>query len=229
MCKGLDITLAENYNPKRSSTTPDTPRLHSNARGVWNTSSIAGQKRSSTHTSTWPPPPPLPSKRTCLSSPTKDRANPATRDRIHRRVIVSDYGKPLYKACPRVASLAALVGCIEGYESLHMLAGIVHSDISIANFLMNEDDDNPSSPAFIIVPDLAIKEQRKESSGARARTGTRAFMAVGLLLRGKDRHSFMHGLQSFFWVLFWMCIHYSEPNRRKPRRVGPKSLWNFRK
>lgn len=188
--QGLDITLAGNYNPKRSITTPDTPRLHSNAREIRNTSSIAGQKRSSSHTSTSPQPPPLTSKRTCSSSPTKDRANPATRDRIHHRVIVSDYGKPLYKASSRVALLAALVGCIEGYESLHMLAGILHSDISIANLLMNEDDDNPSSPAFIIDLDLAITEQRKESSGARARTGTRAFIAVGLLLRGEDKRSF---------------------------------------
>jgi hypothetical protein len=37
-------------------------------------------------------------------------------NRVHRRVIVRDYGKALYKASSRTALLAALVGCIEGHE-----------------------------------------------------------------------------------------------------------------
>lgn len=32
--------------------------------------------------------------------------------------------------------------------------------------------------------------------------GTRVFMAIGLL--GRKKHSFMHDLESFFWVLFWI-------------------------
>jgi hypothetical protein len=32
-------------------------------------------------------------------------------------------------------------------------------------------------------------------------------MAVGLLLG--ERHNFNHDLESFFWVLFWICIHYN--------------------
>ena len=47
---------------------------------------------------------------------------------------------------------------------------------------MNEEDDNPSWPAFLIDFDLAIKEQREGPSGARGKTGTRAFMAIGVLL-----------------------------------------------
>lgn len=30
-------------------------------------------------------------------------------------------------------------------------------------------------------------------------------MAIGALLG--EHHSFMHDLESFFWVLFWICIH----------------------
>jgi hypothetical protein len=47
--------------------------------------------------------------------------------------------------------------------------------------MMNEDGDNPSWRAFIIDLDLAIKEQREGSSGARGKTGTREFMAIGVL------------------------------------------------
>jgi hypothetical protein len=92
--------------------------------------------------------------------------------------------------------LAALKDCIEGYESLHTETGMLQSDISVGNLMMNEDDDNPFWGAFLIDLDLAIKEQRQGSSGARSKTGTRAFMAIGVLLG--EKHSFKHDLESFF-------------------------------
>jgi hypothetical protein len=61
--------------------------------------------------------------------------------------------------------------------------------------------------------DLAIDEQREAASEARGKTGTRAFMAIGALLG--EQHSFMHDLESFFWVLFWICIHYDGPDRSR--------------
>jgi hypothetical protein len=49
---------------------------------------------------------------------------------------------------------------------------------------------------------LAPREQK-------GKTGTRAFMAIGALLG--EQHSFMHDLESFFWILFWICIHCDGP------------------
>jgi hypothetical protein len=48
-------------------------------------------------------------------------------------------------------------------------------------------------------------------------------MAIGVLLN-EEIHSFMHNLESFFWVLFWICIHYDGPDRD----VGATDLgkWN---
>jgi serine/threonine protein kinase len=102
-------------------------------------------------------------------------------------------------------------------------AGFLHRDISINNLMVNEDDNNPSWPSFLIDLDLAIKEQREGASGARGKTGTRAFMAIGALLG--EQHSFRHDLESFFWVLFWICIHYNGPNEE---RVVPRfEKWNY--
>ena len=163
-----------------------------------------------------------PSKRTCSSSPVKgDRA---TANRVHRRFIVRDYGKAIYKASSRVSLLAALEGCIEGYESLHTQAGVLQCDISPSNLMVNEEDDNPSWRSFLIDLDLAIKEQRENSSGARGKTGTRAFMAIGVPL-DDELHSFMHDLESFFWVLFWICIHFDGPKRE--RGVKRFDKWNY--
>ncbi|KAF2001283.1 hypothetical protein P154DRAFT_596918 [Amniculicola lignicola CBS 123094] len=165
-----------------------------------------------------------PSKRTYSSSPTKGRTSTVLLNRIHRRVIVCDYGKAIYKANSRTSLLAALEGCIEGYESLHTRAGLLQCDISPNNLMMNEEDDNPSWRAFLIDLDLAIKEQREKFSGARGKTGTRAFMAIGVLLDDKN-HSFMHDLESFFWVLFWICVHYDGPGKA----IGATEFecWNY--
>lgn len=112
---------------------------------------------------------------------------------------------------------------LEGYESLHTKAKFLQGDISTGNLILNDDDENPSWPAFLIDLDLAIKEERERPSGARGKTGTRAFMAIGLLLG--EKHSFMHDLESFFWVLFWICIHYNGPCEN---RVVPEfDKWNF--
>jgi len=130
-------------------------------------------------------------------------------NRVHRRVILGDYGEPIYKASSRSALLAALEGCIEGHESLRK-AGFLHRDISINNLMINEDDDNISWPSFLIDLDLAVREHREGASGAKGKTGTRAFMAIGALLG--EQHSFMHDLESFFWVILWICIHYDGPD-----------------
>jgi hypothetical protein len=90
--------------------------------------------------------------------------------------------------------------------------------------MMNEDLNNPSWPAFLIDLDLSIRTQREGSSGARGKTGTRAFMAIGVLLG--EKHSFMHDYESFFWVLFGICIHYDGPDEKG--KVVPKfEKWNY--
>ncbi|UPX14635.1 uncharacterized protein EKO05_0005112 [Ascochyta rabiei] len=210
--RGLDITKAENYTIKKPMPPPSTTGRRASRKD--RSSSLAGRKRSSSYTDA-----PLPhSKRTCSSSPTK----PAIANRIHRRVIVRDYGKPIYKSSSRTSLLAALEGCIEGYESLHTQAGMLQRDISPNNLLVNEED-NSSWPAFLIDLDLAIKEQREQASGARGKTGTRAFMAIGVLF-DDEQHLFMHDLESFFWVLFWICIHYDG----QQERIVPRfDKWNY--
>ncbi|EXK77771.1 hypothetical protein FOQG_17540 [Fusarium oxysporum f. sp. raphani 54005] len=210
--RGLDIKKAANYRPARPAPRNVASAVSREGRSTASTS----RKRSSSQTGA-----PLPSsKRLCSVSPTKGIST--LPNRVHRRVILQDYGMPIYKASSRPALLAALEHCIEGHESLHK-AGFLHRDISVNNLMINEDDDNPSWPSFLIDLDLAIKEPREAASGAKGKTGTRAFMAIGALLG--EQHSFMHDLESFFWVLFWICIHYDGPD--KDRAVPRFDKWNF--
>ncbi|EEH38545.2 hypothetical protein PAAG_08272 [Paracoccidioides lutzii Pb01] len=114
---------------------------------------------------------------------------------MRRRVVAQEYGKPIYCSSSRAALLAGL----------------------------HTDNNNPSWRAFLIDLDLAIKKRRDESLGAQGKTGTRAFMAIGVLYGGK--HSFMHDMESFFSVLFWICIHYYGPNKGKEAEHLEK--WNY--
>ena len=88
---------------------------------------------------------------------------------------------------------------------------------------MNEDDTNPSWKAFLIDLDFAYNQRRLGRSGAPHKTGTKVFMAVGALLN--EKHTFTHDLESFFWVLFWICIHYTGPAHSN---IVPEfERWNF--
>ena len=76
---------------------------------------------------------------------------------------------------------------------------------------------------FLIDLDLAIKIDRESASGAPSKTGTKVFMAIGALY--EEEHTFMHDLESFFWVLFWVCVHWNGPGRS--RSTTGYDSWNY--
>jgi hypothetical protein len=113
--KKLDISKATNYflqsrKAEGSMLPPKTPATDDATHKGRPTSDITNRKRSSRSINMTLPP----KKRTCSSSPTKKEHTPSTHNRIRRRVIVRDYGTPIYKATSCAAMLAALEGCIEG-------------------------------------------------------------------------------------------------------------------
>ncbi|KAL2041528.1 hypothetical protein N7G274_005910 [Stereocaulon virgatum] len=177
------------------------------------------QKRSS---STAQMTPRASSKRSCSSFESWKSGSPI-HNRVHRRVITRDFGKPLYEAsCPAVL-ITGLIGAIKGHESL-LNAGILHRDVSIGNIMLTEDEDD----GFLIDYDLATRTSNDRASGVPSKTGTKIFMAIGALLG--EPHSFMHDLESFFWVLFWICIHYEGRNEKGEvkRRIVPQyEDWNY--
>ncbi|KAI9824471.1 MAG: hypothetical protein M1832_002006, partial [Thelocarpon impressellum] len=85
----------------------------------------------------------------------------------------------------------------ECHESL-LNAGILHRDISAGNIMLAENEED----GFLIDMDLAMKISNESASGAPTMTGTKVFMAIGALYG--EHHTFMHDLESFFWVLFWI-------------------------
>ena len=170
------------------------------------------------------PPPASKQQFTPVPPPSQDNTgNKPVPNRVHRRVVVTNFGLPIYKASTPAVLLRALAGCINGHRELYEKAGILHRDISANNLMINEENGEPYHDSFLIDLDLAIDSKRIGPSGAPGITGTLVFMAIGIL-RG-ETHSFMHDLESFFWVLFWICVHYtgSDTERNNTRYT----LWNF--
>lgn len=217
--KGQNDTAGRNPLQRRavrtgSVTSPTTSSASGRGRGRSRSNSrTMPRKRSSSSIQASMPPP----KRSCSDSPVKQDTH-RRRNRVHRRLIVQDVGKSIYEANSPRGILTGLLGGIKGHESL-LDANILHRDISIGNVMLNMVEDD----GFLIDLDLAIKLDRENASGAPSKTGTKVFMAIGALYG--DDHNFMHDLESFFWVLFWTCVHCTGPGGR--RRVSKFEAWNF--
>ncbi|KAH7007843.1 LOW QUALITY PROTEIN: uncharacterized protein B0I36DRAFT_378718 [Microdochium trichocladiopsis] len=195
---GLDVTTATNYRPERSMPPPSIIASRASRRGR-SSSRATSKKRSSSQIGAPLPP----SKRSCSASPTKAGGD-ALPNRVHRRVILRNYGKPIYKASSRSALLIAMEGCIEGHESLRK-ASFLHRDISINNLI----------PSFLIDLDLTVREQREGASRAKGKTGTRAFMAIGALL----------GEQHYIGPTKFNSWNYESDNKLVRSKVGDKSIF----
>ncbi|EFY85111.1 serine/threonine-protein kinase Sgk2 [Metarhizium acridum CQMa 102] len=102
--------------------------------------------------------------------------------------------------------LEALCDAIRAHRSLYLKGGILHRDISSNNIIITKAKDPGDFKGMLIDLDLA-KERETGPSGARHQTGTMQFMAIEVL-RGID-HSYRHDLESFFYVLLWMCARSS--------------------
>ena len=57
------------------------------------------------------------------------------------------------------------------------------------------------------------------ASGA-PKADKRAFAAIGVLV--DKPHSFMHDLESFFWVLCWVCHHWTGPGKETHEMTNTK-------
>jgi len=186
--KRLDITKATNYRLEWLVFSLNANIVSILRKGRNN--SVVSIKQLSSQTGTS-----LPSnKQACLISSTKADSDVLS-NRKYRRIILRNFKEFIYKTSFRTSLFAVLEGCIEGYKFLYT-AGFFYKDISINNLIINKDDDNLSLPLFLIDLDLVIRVQREDTSRAKRKTSTKAFIAIGALL--DEQHLFIHDLESFF-------------------------------
>jgi hypothetical protein len=127
-------------------------------------------------------------------------------NRVHRRLILRDVGQPIWKVKGPAKLLEAFESCIKGHQGL-VRAGYLHRDISISNLMIHNQAADPDRKAFLIDLDVATEYPLLNPEDRYARVGTKAFMSASLLSRSNP-HDVVDDLESFLWVLVWLCTGY---------------------
>ncbi|KAI0388249.1 hypothetical protein F5Y17DRAFT_251326 [Xylariaceae sp. FL0594] len=130
-------------------------------------------------------------------------------NRIYSCLVISPAGRVISDFRTIKELLGAVRDAIRGHQSLYETGNILHRDISSNNIIITKPETADGFNGMLIDLDLA-KIRDSGPSGARHQTGTMQFMAVEVLR--KTDHTYRHDLESFFYVLLWMCARQSWSN-----------------
>lgn len=114
---------------------------------------------------------------------------------------------------------------IKCHKSLYSDAKILHQDISPGNIIILDDQDEEKPRGVLIDLDSAI-ELAELSEGELGITGTRPFIAIGVLKR--ECHTCRHDLESFMYVFLWTVItnHTEDPPETSKLRQWSNGEWD---
>ncbi|KAI1311662.1 serine/threonine-protein kinase Sgk2 [Xylaria venustula] len=130
-------------------------------------------------------------------------------NRIYFCLVISPAGRVISDFRTVNELLAAIRDAVKAHQLLYKTGNILHRDISSNNIIITKLDTADGFNGMLIDFDLA-KIKDSGPSGARHQTGTMQFMAVEVLR--KTDHIYRHDLESFFYVLLWMCARQSWRN-----------------
>ncbi|KAF8751643.1 hypothetical protein RHS01_08286 [Rhizoctonia solani] len=114
----------------------------------------------------------------------------------------------LSPVCSPLTSIADLETFKRSFRKLviahHKLyeTGILHCDISVGNMMYDPLGDEP----YLIDVDLGKSVEKLASPLSNHWTGTLPFMATDLLAECPPPHLYRHDLESFYYVLIWICV-----------------------
>jgi hypothetical protein len=178
--------------------------------------SILVQKQNSKHT--------ISADKPSLYQPGADKWE----NRVYSCLIISPAGRVISDFRTIRELLEALRDAIRGHRSLYETGNILHRDISSNNIIITKPEMAGGFNGMLIDLDLA-KVRDSGSSGARHQIGTMQFMAVEVLR--KTDHTYRHDLESFFYVLLWMCARQSWGNgfarAEMPRKESRLRKWEI--
>ncbi|KAI1271423.1 serine/threonine-protein kinase Sgk2 [Xylaria sp. FL0933] len=145
-------------------------------------------------------------------------------DRIYSCLVISPAGRIISDFISIKELLESMRDAIKAHQSLYTLGGILHRDISSNNIIITEPEAADGFKGMLIDLDLAKQINSSSPSGARQQTGTVQFMAVEVLRLAS--HTYRHDLESFFYVLLWMCarISWTKDQFRDARKQPEESL-----
>ncbi|KAG5742870.1 hypothetical protein H9Q70_014412 [Fusarium xylarioides] len=146
-------------------------------------------------------------------------------NRILACIVTSPVGRSLHTFQSLTELLQVFRDAIKCHRSLCYDAKILHQDISPGNMIILDGQDEGKPKGILIDLDSAI--ELAEGSGTELGiTGTRPFMAIGVL-KG-EYHTYRHDLESFLYVFLWTIItnHTENPPETSKLRRWSNGDWN---
>ncbi|KAI1150741.1 serine/threonine-protein kinase Sgk2 [Nemania diffusa] len=148
-----------------------------------------------------------------LTTPSPDATvEDAWENKVFSCLVISPAGRVISEFETIKELLESMRDAIKAHQSLYTLGGILHRDVSSNNIIITNPETADGFKGMLIDLDLAKVMNGAAGSGERQRCGTMQFIAVEVL-RGAD-HTYRHDLESFFYVLLWMCarVAWTKPN-----------------
>ncbi|RMZ83204.1 hypothetical protein DV738_g1305, partial [Chaetothyriales sp. CBS 135597] len=150
-------------------------------------------------------------------------------NRILACMVTSPVGRPLHTFQSILELLRVFRDAIKCHRSLLTNAKILHQDISAGNIIILDGQDEEDPQGILIDLDSAIEVREEEPEAGpppAGITGTRPFMAIGVLKR--ERHTYRHDLESFLYVFLWTIItnHGEDPPASSKLRQWSNGNWN---
>ncbi|KAI1473397.1 hypothetical protein F4774DRAFT_53683 [Daldinia eschscholtzii] len=127
-------------------------------------------------------------------------------NRIYSCLVISPAGRVISEFRNIRELLESLRDAIKAHQSLYIKGKILHRDISPNNIIITKPELANGFKGMLIDLDLA-KVRDNGPRSAQHQIGTMQFMAIEVLL--KVDHTYRHDLESFFYVLLWMCGYQS--------------------
>ncbi|KAF8631087.1 hypothetical protein AX17_005167 [Amanita inopinata Kibby_2008] len=135
--------------------------------------------------------------------------------RVHRRYVFKGCGIPITQFKNKEELLRVLIDLIRTHKRL-VDADLLHRDISLNNVMLWKVLNEERRTGFLIDFDymVRISELRSKSPSDFRPVGTTPFMSTNVLI-GHRLHSPLDDLESFFYVLIFICLGYSGPGRSR--------------
>ena len=133
--------------------------------------------------------------------------NESFKNRIFSCLAISPPGRAIHEFASIKELLEACRDVVKAHRSLCYDGKILHRDISVNNIIITDAVHEGDPKGMLIDLDLA-KDLEGGPSGARHRTGTMEFMAIGVL--EDNPHTYRHDLESLFYVFLWVIIGHHE-------------------
>ncbi|KAI9511079.1 hypothetical protein F5148DRAFT_994260 [Russula earlei] len=133
----------------------------------------------------------------------------------HYRILLRTIGRELTGFKRSQEMVNAIYDALKAHQAA-CAAGILHRDISPGNILIVDQVGSDNSRGILIDWDLSkIINPLYGNASTRRRyacTGTWQFMAADLVCNPAIPQTFVHDLESAFWVLIWNAVLYMETN-----------------